>query len=58
MLNKFNSLLLASSLILLHKWDAPYLRLSDLQNHLLEKYQVFFALNQSYYSLFKAAKIS
>lgn len=38
--------------------EQDYLRLSDLKNHLEKEYSVVFESNQSYYSLFKEAKIS
>jgi len=38
--------------------EQDYLRLSDLKNHLEKEYDVVFESEQSYYSLFKKAKIS
>lgn len=38
--------------------EQPYLRLSDLKNHLKKEYNVVFESDQSYYSLFKEAQIS
>ena len=38
--------------------EQDYLRLSDLKNHLEKEYDVVFESDQSYYSLFKEAKIS